>query len=186
MVKMCMVDECERPLIARGMCTLHYQRWRKSGGPAPGGVWAASREEALRLRTERVGECLVWTGSRTAAGYGVITVGGRIYAHRYAWEVANGPILDGMAIDHMCHNPSCVEASHLRLATVKQNQENLRGAQVNSNTGYRGVYRTKNDRFHARVKHHGKIHLLGVHDSAEEAAKVASDKRRELFTHYQG
>lgn len=29
----CSVDDCGRPVIARGWCTLHYQRWQKHGDP---------------------------------------------------------------------------------------------------------------------------------------------------------
>ncbi len=29
----CSVDECDRPVVARGWCTLHYSRWRRTGKP---------------------------------------------------------------------------------------------------------------------------------------------------------
>lgn len=43
------------------------------------------------------------------------------YVHRVAWELANGPIPDGMVIMHRCDNPPCVELSHLVLGTQKEN-----------------------------------------------------------------
>lgn len=29
---LCSIDECSKPMLARGMCSLHYQRWRKREG----------------------------------------------------------------------------------------------------------------------------------------------------------
>lgn len=29
----CAIEECERPVLARGWCQKHYNRWRKSGDP---------------------------------------------------------------------------------------------------------------------------------------------------------
>lgn len=32
-MKPCSIDDCEREIMARDLCTLHYQRWRKHGDP---------------------------------------------------------------------------------------------------------------------------------------------------------
>lgn len=73
--------------------------------------------------------CLIWTGTTKYDGYGQISIGQgadakplRRYAHRVAWVYAHGrDIPAGLTIDHLCDNPSCVEWSHLRPATIRAN-----------------------------------------------------------------
>lgn len=74
-------------------------------------------------------QCWPWLGS-TTKGYGKLGLPGRrtVYAHRFAWELANGAIPDGMTVDHLCFKPDCVNSSHLRLLTKSQNSQNQRRA----------------------------------------------------------
>jgi hypothetical protein len=67
--------------------------------------------------------CWLWIGGRTSRGYGMFTARHRRQrgAHRYAWEMVNGPIPDGMVICHRCDNPPCVRVDHLFLGTQKDN-----------------------------------------------------------------
>lgn len=63
--------------------------------------------------------CWPWLGNLSKMGYGRInsTEGGkprRILAHRAAYEFRNGPIPDGMVIDHKCCTPECVNPNHLQ------------------------------------------------------------------------
>lgn len=44
-------------------------------------------------------------------------------AHRVAWIASNGPIADGMTVDHTCKQRRCVNVEHLRILT---NYENAR------------------------------------------------------------
>ena len=72
------------------------------------------------------GECLVWTGHRQASGHGVInareTTGWRaVKVHRVVWTVANGPIPDGLVIDHLCGKQACVRLDHLEPVTQGTN-----------------------------------------------------------------
>lgn len=46
-------------------------------------------------------------------------------AHRVVWEYTNGPIPNGMQIDHLCRQRDCCELSHLDVVTNLENQ--LRG-----------------------------------------------------------
>lgn len=131
------------------------------------------------------GDCWPWLGSVSGVGYGNLKREARKneYAHRVSYELNVGPIPPDLVIDHACMNRVCVNPAHLRLATVKQNNENLPGARSSSRSGVRGVYQHTNGRWYAYVIHRGeRVHLGGFDDlaSAEEAAIA---KRKELFTH---
>lgn len=130
-------------------------------------------------------DCWEWTGSSFPNGYGCYWLDGKNRkAHRVAYEHHVGPIPDGMQIDHTCHNKSCVNPGHLRVVTGKQNCENVRGAQANGTSGYRGVTWHKRDkRWQATVIHNWKRIHIGYFDTAEAANTAAIEKRNELFTH---
>lgn len=66
--------------------------------------------------------CWEWQRAKGPLGYGRIRIGGKLYqAHRYFWEEANGPIPEGLQLDHLCRNPSCVNPDHLEPVTNAEN-----------------------------------------------------------------
>ena len=106
--------------------------------------------------------------------------------HRYAWEEAYGPIPDGMMIDHICHNRTCVDVDHLRLATVAQNSANRAGAhRFRKHNLPRGVY-PHGPNYMARVEHLGVTHYFGTYATPEEASAVAVRARHDLFGEFAG
>lgn len=44
-----------------------------------------------------------------------------VLAHRYFWEKTNGPIPEGLVIDHLCRNRACVNLEHLEVVTGREN-----------------------------------------------------------------
>lgn len=182
----CAVDGCPSRPYKRLMCNAHYIRWRRHGDPTAGGPRLgqyATPELRLRALTRRDPEsgCLTWTGGRNRTGYGTIRVRGRsIGVHRFAWELANGPIPDGMYVDHLCHNSRCCEPSHLRLATNEQNMANRSGASSNSQTGVRNVF-PRDGRYIVRVRKGPKTYRGGTYDDLEQASHAAAALRREVF-----
>ena len=122
--------------------------------------------------------------SCNAAGYGKFWWNGRKgYAHRAAYEFTNGPIGDGLQVDHLCYNHGCCNPAHLRLVTHKQNQENRRGAQRNNaSSGVRGVV-GRPGYWIGQIRHNNENIRIGSFATIEEAAEAVRLKRLSLFTH---
>ena len=75
------------------------------------------------------GTCWQWTRGISTNGYGRIKFAQRDHTiHRTFWEWTNGPIPDGLYIDHKCRNKACGNPTHLRLVTPRTNSvENSSG-----------------------------------------------------------
>jgi hypothetical protein len=78
---------------------------------------------------------LVWQG-QTNYGYGIMWFEDRGHrVHRLAWEWANGPIPDGMVIDHLCMNRACVNIEHLEAVTQEVNAQRRSRAAIEGRGG---------------------------------------------------
>ena len=89
----------------------------------------AATDVANHLSPVPYSTCRFWTSSRNTRGaaHGNIT-GRRVEViARAVWERANGPIPEGMYVLHNCHNghEGCIELSHLRLGTLKENTQDI-------------------------------------------------------------
>lgn len=71
--------------------------------------------------------CWPWAGGQSGTGYGYLYWRGRRqYAHRLAWELANGqPVPPGLVVRHHCDNPLCCRPSHLALGRQRDNMQDM-------------------------------------------------------------
>ena len=186
----CAVDGCERPSMALAgpYCKPHWRRLRRTGNlsadvPIGSGPHSAPFDEQyIKAGPD---DCWEWQGA-ISHGYGnyyAPELKRAIGAHRYAYWRATGESTDRTHhVDHICHNPICVNIKHLRRVTAKQNQENRAGPNANNTSGYRGVSR-KHSGWRGAVKHQRKQHFTRVYGTPEEAAEAVADLRQRLFTH---
>ena len=80
-------------------------------------------------------ECWPWLASKNQKGYGQFYYHGRLqYTHRVAHELLVGPIPDGLTLDHLCRNRSCVNPTHLEPVLGKVNI--LRGEGVSAKNAF--------------------------------------------------
>lgn len=118
-------------------------------------------------------------------GYRYLQVQGKkAMAHRVSWEIHNGPIPEGLFIDHICRNRACVNPEHLRLATSKQNAENKPIPNPSSTTNVKGVWwRSDRQCYIAQVNHNGVRVLRKAFRNLEDAERAVIEARRKYFTH---
>lgn len=128
--KTCATLDCGSPAFCRGWCRKHYTRWHETGstelGVRKGRTYTRRPiEDRFWPKVQKTDDCWLWTASKTRQGYGCISTGGQrgghLMAHRVSWELANGPIPEGLHIDHLCRRPSCVNPAHLEPVTVAEN-----------------------------------------------------------------
>lgn len=115
-----------RSSFARALCHGCWSAARRSGTLPPRKHDRVSAEDRFWSRVKKSDEidgCWEWTAGRTSQGYGHFQVNGVIHkTHRYAYEMANGPIPPGLFACHRCDNPPCVRPDHIFLGTNRDNQ----------------------------------------------------------------
>ena len=117
------------------MCHPHYKRQWKLGERAV----KPSVADRLAAKLVRMPNgCLEWTGTRSPDGYGRIWLNRKfVRTHRLAWELANGPIPEGMFICHRCDNPPCCDVEKcLFLGSHDENMADM----DQKDRGHRGDY----------------------------------------------
>ena len=66
--------------------------------------------------------CLIYTGAVNEKGYARISFKNKTYkASHVVYKMRYGAIPDGCEIDHTCYNRRCIERTHLRPLTHKEN-----------------------------------------------------------------
>lgn len=94
--------------------------------------WIVKLDDGILWSRDR---CWFWQGAKTRSGYGNFmltkTPPKYVAAHRIAYEHYRGPIPEGLHLDHLCRNRSCVNPWHLEPVTNRENaQRGARGRMV--------------------------------------------------------
>ena len=141
-------------------------------------IWKKLSPRAFSIR---VGDT---AGSQSVQGYWRIRINGKLYtAHRLAWLYCYGQFPD-CEIDHINGDKSDNRLCNLRIATKKQNQENVT-ERIDNKSGCRGVFwNTGQQKWTAQVGHCGKRHHIGYFDVLDDAVKAVKEARNKLFTHH--
>ena len=199
---------CNRFKVGGKILSVHHWAYQNANGAIPRGsvltrkcgtencvrpdhleLAKETRSEMFWSKVDKTETCWIWAAATAGRDrrYGQFGVGypKLMLAHRWSYENAHGPIPPGMQVDHSCRVTLCVNPAHLRLATNKQNHENI-VAHADSQTGVRGVYRNKRGTYYVQVTHHGKRHCRGNFSTLLEAEQVAIGLRNQLFTHNDG
>jgi hypothetical protein len=131
--RLCSVPDCGAGHYANGYCNKHWHRWRRYGSPVGGRRFkflGDIRGEDFWTLVDRSGgedSCWPWTHGDNGVGYGRVRHGGEsFYAHRLAYENANGLIPDGLEVCHSCDNPPCCNPAHLFLGEHVDNMGDMK------------------------------------------------------------
>lgn len=118
-------------------------------------------------------------GSNHGNGYREIAINqNRHLAHRLAWFWMTGEWPNGQ-VDHIDLDRSNNAWGNLREATHAQNVYNSGPRSYNSH-GAKGVTRRSYGKWHARIMHNRKLHILGNFDTKEEAANAYNEAAKRL------
>lgn len=115
----CSFDGCTYLAQVKDLCDTHYTQQLQGRPLKRANRHCKSWKEALEYKTIQTEHGLEWTGNTNKKGYGRVGFNYQTqYAHRVSYEIVNGPIPEGMELDHEPDCPkNCITTEHLTLRT---------------------------------------------------------------------
>jgi hypothetical protein len=123
------------PGTARGLCSKHYNRWRRYGDPLATKIIVGDDLARYESKVDRRGDdqCWPWTGGLNHDGYGAFSyIDGdgrciRLGAHRWILGYLRGkPLGPDEEACHTCDNPPCQNyVKHLYVGTHARNMADM-------------------------------------------------------------
>lgn len=132
---------------------------------------SVSWQSRYQSRVDRRGpdECWPYIGTRDKSGYGRLPLNRKnILAHRIAYELAYGPIPDGLFVLHSCDNPCCQNPAHLHIGTHTDNMRE----------------RSERGRAPAGATHHSYLHPEWVARGDRSASRLHPESRPRGSLHW--
>lgn len=123
-------------------------------------------------------------GTRRKDGYIQVKLEGKDnLAHRIVWEMHNGPIPDGMQIDHINHIRDDNRIENLRIVSNLANGMN-QGMPKNNKSGVTGVgWYKKTGRWRVQIRANGKSMTVGYFDDFDIAVAARKDAESKYGFH---
>lgn len=158
--------QCRRPYVYRFCSRYCCDEYKKAQWPQR--FQQKVNKNGPIMRPE-LGPCWVWEGTITSNGYGWFTrtlngVDNSVSAHVAAFELAYGPVPEGLIVRHKCDNKPCVNPAHLEPGTSVDNARDrdsrgrakpARGRQFKSTKLDEGTVRAIREKYAARVPRAG-------------------------------
>lgn len=111
-----------------------------------------------------------------------VSIAGKMfYNANLVWIYHNGAIKGNNVIDHISRSTMDDRIQNLRSCSISENACNRTGT---SKTGYKGVTKTKDGQYMARITKKGKCFYLGTFNDASFAADVYDKAAKRLHRKY--
>jgi hypothetical protein len=185
-MKYCTEDNCKLVVVARGYCSNHYSKHKRTGD-------LPKSLQARRLATIKNGTAKIPVGLDAKDGYAIIDLNQAKMLEKYLWCISKGyavtritegknkykivPIHhmivgippEGKEVDHINRDRLDNRRSNLRTVTHRINARNS-GMFRHNTSGYRGVcWDKRRTKWFARIEIDKKSKFLGYYDTKEKA-----------------